>query len=112
MTDQVEALATYGTLAPGEVNHGQVKGLSGRWTTGRVRGHLRKAGWGAAHGFPGITLDPAGPEVTVSLLLSPDLSAHWARLDAFEGAGYRRVPVTVETAEGPVAAQIYALAED
>lgn len=102
-------LATYGTLVPGQVNAGQLADLSGEWSTGAVRGHLHQEGWGATHGCPGIVLDETGPEVAVHLFTSADLPAHWARLDTFEGDGYSRVPVQVQTATGPVAAMIYAL---
>ena len=46
-------------------------------------------------GFPGIELDPAGPEVAVRVLETPRLAGEWSRLDAFEGPGYRRVVVEV-----------------
>lgn len=104
-------LATYGTLRPGECNHHQLAGLNGSWEPGTVRGVLRDQGWGAALGHPAITLTAAGGPVTVALFTSPDLPAHWARLDAFEGEGYRRVAVTVETGAGPVDAWIYALSD-
>lgn len=112
MSDSALALATYGTLAPGSINHEQLAGLSGRWTSGTVRGVLHEDGWGAAHGFPGLHLAPGGPAVEVHLFLSADLPAHWARLDAFEGAGYVRRETVVATSEGPVAAFIYELASD
>ncbi|WP_159716006.1 gamma-glutamylcyclotransferase family protein [Geminicoccus flavidas] len=105
-----EWLATYGSLAPGEVNHHQLAGLTGRWMTGTVRGRLMEAGWGAALGFPGLVLDPSGEEVPVHLFHSPELPDHWPRLDAFEGDGYRRVVAQLETADGPVEAWIYVLA--
>jgi hypothetical protein len=61
-------LATYGTLAPGHENHGQLSDLSGRWLVGHVRGSLVEAGWGAKLGYPGMILDlaialtgPGGP---------------------------------------------------
>ncbi|WP_295016844.1 4a-hydroxytetrahydrobiopterin dehydratase [uncultured Micrococcus sp.] len=42
---------------------------------------------------------PAPPadvtDVPAQLLVSADLPEHWDRLDAFEGAGYRRVPAVV-----------------
>ena len=88
-------LAVYGTLAPGRSNHHQLAGLTGRWLTGTVRGTRVESGWGAALGYPALTLDPNGPVVEVFLFESPDLPAHWARLDAFEGEGYRRVVTTV-----------------
>jgi gamma-glutamylcyclotransferase (GGCT)/AIG2-like uncharacterized protein YtfP len=101
-------LAVYGTLAPGRSNHHQLSGLSGAWIAGSVRGRLIEKGWGVDHGYPAIILDPAGPEVAVQLFVSADLAAHWQRLDEFEGDGYRRVPVMVTSAEGPVEAWIYA----
>lgn len=104
-------LATYGTLAPGRVNHARVAELRGRWLRGTVRGRLVEAGWGAALGFPGLILDPAGARIDVHLLLSPDLPDHWSRLDAFEGPGYRRVTARISTAEGELDACIYVIAE-
>jgi gamma-glutamylcyclotransferase (GGCT)/AIG2-like uncharacterized protein YtfP len=100
-------LAVYGTLAPGEVNHHQLAGLAGSWYRGTVRGTRFSSGWGAAHGFPGLILDPLGPIVNVQIFESPDLPAHWARLDEFEGSGYRRVVTTVSTDEGEQDAWIY-----
>ena len=103
-------LAVYGTLAPGRANHHQLGGLEGEWRPGRVRGRLYAEGWGAALGYPGLVLDPEGAEVEVQLFESADLPAHWARLDAFEGEGYRRVAIRVQTPEGELEAFIYALA--
>ena len=105
-----ERLAVYGTLAPGRPNHHHLAGMKGRWIVGQVCGHLREEGWGAALGFPGLVLDPAGPRVDVQVFESDDLGAHWERLDAFEGDGYRRVVTEVITAEGAVVAHIYVLA--
>jgi gamma-glutamylcyclotransferase (GGCT)/AIG2-like uncharacterized protein YtfP len=104
-------LATYGTLSPGQSNHHQLDGLEGVWTQGTVRGQLHASGWGAAIGFPGLVVDPSGPEVPVQVFESADLPAHWPRLDAFEGEGYRRVIVEVATENGPVLANLYALAD-
>lgn len=103
-------LAVYGTLAPGESNHHQLDGLRGRWFAGQVRGTLTQAGWGAYVGFPGLVLDSDTP-VAVQVFESDDLPAHWDRLDAFEGEGYRRVPVEVVTDDGVVRAWIYVLAD-
>ena len=103
-------LASYGTLAPGRANHHQMAGLGGTWSKGTVRGHLVPEGWGATLGFPALTLDPLGPVVDVYLFESPDLPDHWARLDDFEGEGYRRVLTSVQTADGIVQAWIYVAA--
>ena len=103
-------LATYGTLGPGRLNHHQLAPLGGRWTTGIVHGRLVARGWGAAQGFPGLLLDPAGAAVAVDLLEAEALAAHWDRLDAFEGPEYRRVVTEVVTQDGAITACIYVLA--
>lgn len=105
-------LAVYGTLAPGRPNHDQLDGLTGSWIEGTVRGRLLEEGWGIELGYPGIILDIGGPSVGVQLFESSDLPDHWARLDEFEGAGYRRAATTVSTAEGDLSAFIYTLAAD
>ena len=105
-----QCLATYGTLAPGRANHGQLENLPGTWLTGWVFGHLQEAGWGAEMGFPGLRLDSSGDRVDLFVFVSSALPDHWQRLDAFEGAEYVRVPVQVEHADGQQNAWIYALA--
>ena len=104
-------LATYGSLAPGRPNHGELSDLPERWLMGYVHGSLVEAGWGASLGYPGLVLDPDAPAVDVHVFESRALPDHWDRLDAFEGAGYRRVVVDVSTDEGVVPASIYVLAE-
>ena len=103
-------LATYGTLAPGRANHHQLSGLAGRWSEATVRGRLVEEGWGADLGFPGLILDPAAAPIAVHVFESPDLPAHWPRLDSFEGDGYRRVTVDAETPTGPLSVSIYVIA--
>lgn len=103
-------LAVYGTLAPGRVNHHQISALTGKWQRGTVKGKLLSSGWGSGFGFPALILDPLGPIVEVDLFESTDLPEHWARLDEFEGTGYRRVVTTVATQEGERSAWIYVVA--
>ena len=110
MQNKPPRLATYGTLAPGRANAGQLAKLKGNWQPGQVRGHLLEAGWGAEQGYPGLRLDPEGALVDVMVFTSDDLPAHWDRLDAFEGPGYRRVLTIVQTQAGPLQAEIYELA--
>ena len=105
-------LAVYGSLAPGESNAHVLAPLTGTWREGRVRGRLFKEGWGAAMGYPGLAPDERGDDVRVLVFESDDLPAHWARIDAFEGEGYRRVPINVATDAGVIVASIYALADD
>ena len=104
-------LATYGTLGPGKPNHHHLSMIDGNWSTGSVRGFLHEAGWGADLGFPAIVLDPTGPEVSVDVLESEQLSEHLERLDDFEGLGYARVLTEVTTSSGKVEAFIYVLAQ-
>ena len=101
-------LATYGSLAPGRVNHHQLDGLRGSWAQGYVHGRLVADGWGADLGYPALVLDPDGHAVDVYVFESVDLPDHWARLDTFEGSGYQRVQTTVHTPTGQVRAFIYA----
>jgi len=110
MTDGPETrLATYGTLVPGQINEGQLSELNGRWLTGEVRGRLSDEGWGAEHGCPAMVPDPDGEVIKVHIFESQDLPQHWERLDAFEGPGYQRIPITVSTEDGEIEASIYAL---
>lgn len=104
-------LASYGTLAPGRANHHQLDGLTGTWRAGTVNGTLAMNGWGADFGYPVLTLDPAGPAVEVWVFESPDLPAHWARLDTFEGPGYRRAVATAATPDGDIDVSIYVAAK-
>ena len=103
-------LATYGSLAPGRANHPQLDGLRGQWFKAIVRGDLVQSGWGVDLGFPGLVLNPTGGAVEVDVFEAGDLSEHWARLDAFEGEGYRRVLARMETTNGSIDAWIYVLA--
>lgn len=109
LSDPGTKLATYGTLAPGEVNHAVVAEIEGVWSDGFVRGDLQHTGWGADYGFPALAWQPDGPRVPVKLLVSPDMPHHWSRLDAFEGREYCRLLVPVEGEQGVVAiANLYA----
>ncbi|MEM8878008.1 MAG: gamma-glutamylcyclotransferase family protein [Pseudomonadota bacterium] len=102
-------LATYGTLAPGRINHDQLADLNGTWVQATVRGNLIDAGWGAAHGCPGLVLDPAGQTIEVHVFESHDLPDFWEHMDRFEGPGYRRVTVTVQAGGAHFDASIYVL---
>ncbi len=88
-----QTLIVYGTLAPGEINHHIIAGLSGTWSDGVVEGDLWPAGWGATLGFPALHWRPGGREVPVHVLRSRALPTAWDRLDRFEGDGYRRILV-------------------
>jgi gamma-glutamylcyclotransferase (GGCT)/AIG2-like uncharacterized protein YtfP len=105
-------LATYGSLAPGRVNHSKLAGLQGSWRRGTVWGRLVASGWGAKLGYPGLVLDPQGGPVEVHLFESSELPDHLRSLDDFEGPGYRRVVAQVQTANGEVEAWIYVLASE
>ncbi len=100
----------YGTLAPGRPNAHVLAGVSGIWKPATVKGTLLPEGWGADVGYPGIVLDERAGKVHGFIFSSDELSAHWARLDAFEGDGYERVLTVAELEDGMVVtAHIYAL---
>lgn len=102
----------YGTLAPGRPNEHLLAGVAGTWEPATVRGTLIDEGWGAAAGYPGIVLSGESAQVDGFVFTSPDLPAHWERLDEFEGEGYVRVLVLATLANGTtVEAYIYALAD-
>ncbi len=106
-------LFVYGSLAPGQPNGHVLANVPGRWEPATVTGSLRQEGWGAAMGYPGIVLDPAGAAVEGFVFSSGHLPAHWARLDAFEGEGYDRVLAPVQLGNGTtVDACIYVLPGD
>jgi len=109
MTDR---LFVYGTLAPGRPNEHILADVPGTWEPATVRGRLLQEGWGAAVGYPGIVLSEAGDEVHGFVFSSEELSAHWNRLDEFEGEGYVRVLVPAQLENGGIVeAHIYALAD-
>ena len=104
-------LFVYGTLAPGRANAHVLAPIPGEWEPATVTGTLLADGWGAAAGYPGLIPDEHGAEVAGLLFSSDALADHWARLDAFEGEGYRRVLTTATRADGTtVEAHVYALA--
>lgn len=100
-------IAVYGTLAPGEVNHGMLSSLGGAWTPTTINGHRHDAGWGMTHGFPALVWNPDAPAIAAHLLKSPHLPRHWTHLDAFEGPAYRRQVLPVHTKRGRVLANAY-----
>jgi gamma-glutamylcyclotransferase (GGCT)/AIG2-like uncharacterized protein YtfP len=88
-------LAVYGTLRPGESNHAMLDGVPGMWAEGTVQGVRFMA-----KGYPAFR--PGDGQVPVSVLTSPQLPEHWARLDEFEGDDYRRILVPVTLAGGAI----------
>ena len=105
-------LFVYGTLAPGQPNEHRLTAVGGTWEPATVRGHLRARGWGAAMGYPGLVLDKAGEEIEGFIFSSDHLDKHWADLDTFEGAEYKRVLAEVHRNEaGSTEAYIYVLRE-
>jgi gamma-glutamylcyclotransferase (GGCT)/AIG2-like uncharacterized protein YtfP len=103
-----DRLAVYGTLVPGGANAEVLAAVPGEWAAGTVVGTRHEDGW---RGYPGLVLDGRG-EVAVAVLRSSVLDEHLARLDAFEGPGYRRVATTVRLQGGSeVDAWVYVLAE-
>jgi gamma-glutamylcyclotransferase (GGCT)/AIG2-like uncharacterized protein YtfP len=103
-------LSVYGTLAPGRANAHVLAGIAGTWRAAVARGTLHAEGWGAAAGYPGLVLSAEGAAVPGLVFSSDELGDHWARIDAFEGDGYRRVLGRVTLEDGTsVDAHVYEL---
>lgn len=100
-------LASYGTLAPGRVNHHIMDGMDGHWSEGFVRGQLIEVGWGNEQGYPALIPDPNGDKIPVHIFESRDLPEHWERLDTFETEEYTRIILPIETETGMIEASIY-----
>jgi len=88
-------LAIYGSLAPGESNHGLIANVPGEYSDGFVHGELHAMGWGATIGFPAMRWNPSAAVFPVKLFVSEQLPHHWERLDRFEGEEYCRILVPV-----------------
>ncbi len=109
----MQRLFVYGTLAPGQANHKVMEDIPGSWQAATLRGKLLQEGWGAAMGCPGIIPAEDGDEIEGFVFTSKHLADHWPRLDAFEGKGYVRLPVTVKVkGNSEVEAYVYALNRD
>jgi gamma-glutamylcyclotransferase (GGCT)/AIG2-like uncharacterized protein YtfP len=104
------ALAAYGTLRPGEINHHVVKDMTGQWIEGYIKGYVFDVSWGGADGYPGFHPDRDGHRIPVGVLVCDDWDRHWDRLDRFEGPGYRRSVIQVfhQDSHEPIGqAQVY-----
>jgi gamma-glutamylcyclotransferase (GGCT)/AIG2-like uncharacterized protein YtfP len=98
-------LVVYGTLRPGRENHALVAGL-GRWERTTIVGWM--GSWGR---YPAFVPDPNGERIEADLVVGEALERSWPELDAFEGPGYRRVVLTVDTIDGPLEASCYVAAD-
>lgn len=93
--DVEKRLFVYGTLAPGQANHGLLEKLQGSWHKGSVSGHLYPNGLGPTTGYPVVDLTDPAQSIDGFILISDALPGHWPLLDDFEGEGYRRVKTMV-----------------
>jgi len=103
MQHTIERLFVYGSLAPGESNEDQLKGLSGTWIPATVTGTVFLQVDGPARGYPAVVLDEDGGTVEGLIFSSGALARHWPRLDAFEGSAYRRVLTSARIRDGSMA---------
>ena len=102
MTEDVAALAVYGSLVPGAKNHFVVRGIEGDWAPGLVRGFEFEVTWGPAEGYEGFLPDADGSEVAVMVLLSDKLEKYLRKVDDFQGDGFVRQVVPVGLDDGTV----------
>ena len=113
MTEEVTALAVYGSLAPGGKNHWVLRSIDGDWMPGTVRGFEFEITWGPAEGYEGFLPDDHGNQVSVMVLLSDRLDKNWRSVDEFHGEGFVRqiVPITLGD-ETVIHASIYTALTD
>lgn len=90
---------------PGERFHGEVAEIPGSWRRVTLPGRIDHSG-----PYPVYQPSNDGTTCPAWVLESEALAQHWARLDAFEGDGYRRVTVNVDLDGALVTAQIYVAA--
>ncbi len=106
----INSLFVYGTLAPGRPNEHVLESIEGSWKEASVTGKLYKKGWGATLGYPAIILDKGGEKIEGFLFTSDNITAHWHKLDKFEGKEYKRTLTKVILNNGTkVDAYIYSL---
>lgn len=97
---RINRLFVYGTLGPGRPNEHVLRQVGGHWKEAFVRGRLVHKGWGADLGYPALVLDNAAGEVAGFVFYSENLEQHLNRLDAFEGAEYKRKVAIAQTKDG------------
>lgn len=103
-------LFVYGTLAPGQPNHGLLAKLPGTWQKGFISGLLYPNGFGPTAGYPVVDVEHPVASIDGLLFTSKALPAHWSALDDFEGEGYRRIKTRVTLLDkSRLEAFIYAL---
>ena len=101
----MDQLFVYGTLQPGEYNHGVMEAIPGKWQRATINGILYTSDWGASHNCPGVIVSTRGNVIPGYLFKSDALHLHWNRLDDFEGSAYTRAttPVTLASGESTTA---------
>ncbi|WP_305812193.1 gamma-glutamylcyclotransferase family protein [Photobacterium leiognathi] len=100
MTETINGLFVYGTLAPDQSNAYVLAGLKGRWQRAYAVGFVYPNGKGATTGYPAFVPQVQGELVQGLLFSSDELVDHWPRIDEFEGEGYDRVVITVLLEDG------------
>ena len=83
-------LVAYGTLAPGNVNHGELSDIPGSWVDCLVNGRIDEI-----NGLLFFDWMPSGPPIESWLFTSTMLPDSWYRLDKFEGFVYKRILIPV-----------------
>jgi gamma-glutamylcyclotransferase (GGCT)/AIG2-like uncharacterized protein YtfP len=107
-------LIIYGSLAPNAENHWVVEHIKGNWQKGIVKGLLFKEGWGTEMGYLGFKPSDGENQETISVfvLISDELVAHWQAIDDFEGDEYRRILAKYQLNDGQIGVGfIYAVNE-
>ncbi len=104
-------LFIYGTLAPGKPNEHILKDIAGTWKEAKIKGPLKKDGWGSKLGYDGVILDGSNNDVDGFIFSSNYLDDILNILDEFEGDDYVRLTTkaTILDKDEEVEAFVYAL---
>lgn len=102
-----DALFVYGSLTPRGRNECQLSRIRGSWQKAGSLGRIVQIHKGTDAGYPGML---EGRRLVRGWLFSSrSLASHWHRIDAFEGAGYRRALHLVYTKDRELSAYVYML---
>lgn len=77
-----------------------LEAIGGTWEKATIQGEYFKAGSIQGFDYPGIILRDSGETIEGYIFISDNLSNHWDKIDAYEGAFYRRVITQAELADG------------
>lgn len=84
-------LIAYGTIAPGNINHGILSDLKGEWSRCKINGKINDI-----NRLPVFHWALDEKPIDTDLFYSKDLPVNWPNIDKFEGSMYKRRLIPAE----------------